>query len=271
MKHLKRTDFATVSGIALAVVGLSLGLWLEGIHLNDIGQITAALIVFCGTAGAVLISMPWDQTMLALKMLPAMLHSSDQKPADLIEVVVSYSRAARMNGVAALEKEAELIEDNFLRKAMHLAADAVGPDMIKTVLDSEIAGLKSQAESIALVYETAGGYAPTLGMVGAAVGLIQVLKHLDRVEQVGMGVAAAFVATIYGLLLANLVLLPIATKVRARAELRIGVCGLIREGVVQIASGVNPSLIRLNLDALAQADENRGLHSQHQTLSAAVR
>jgi chemotaxis protein MotA len=94
-----------------------------------------------------------------------------------------------------------------------------------------------------------------LGVAGAAVGLIQVMKHLDHLEQVGMGVAAAFVATIYGVLLANLVLLPIATKVRARAELRMRACGLMREGVLSIAAGINPTLIRMKLEALAQIAE----------------
>ena len=259
MKLFKQTDLATVSGIALAVIGLFFGLWLEGIHLSEISQLTAALIVFCGTAGAVLISMPLEQVRLALKSMPGMLHSPVQKPGELIEVILSFARAARLRGIVSLEQETELIEDDFLQKAMRLAVDAVGPEMIRTVLDSDIAGAKARAETVAAVFEAAAGYAPTLGMAGAAVGLIQVLKHLDHVDQVGVGVASAFVATIYGLLLANLVLLPVATKIRARTELRAGACDLIRDGVVLIASGVNPSLIRLNLEALAQVGQSARL------------
>jgi chemotaxis protein MotA len=270
MKLFKRTDLATVSGIALALIGLLVGLYLEGIHLNEMGQLTAALIVFCGTAGAVLISMPLEQVRLALKSMPGMLYSSVQRSSDLIEVMLSFARASRLRGIVSLEQETELIEDPFLRKAMRLAVDAVGPEMIRSVLNSDIAGAKAQAETVATVFETGAGYAPTLGMAGAAIGLIQVLKHLDHVDQVGMGVASAFVATIYGLLLANLVLLPIATKIRARTELRAGACDLIRDGVVLIASGVNPSLIRLNLEALAQIGEATRADSGSKTATATV-
>ncbi len=270
MKFLKQIDLATASGTVLALAAISLGLRLEGINANDIGQITAALIVFGGTIGAVLISMPLKHLTLALKAAPGMLYSSGQSDAELIDVIVSYARSARMRGISSLEQEIESLEDRFLRKGMRLAVDFAGPDMVKTILDSDIAGSKAQAETVAVVYETAAGYAPTLGMAGAAVGLIQVLKHLDHVEQVGMGVASAFVATIYGLLLANLVLLPIATKIRARAESRIGACALIKDGIFLIASGANPSLIRMNLEALAQIDRDGEQTSKAEAFSAAV-
>lgn len=255
MKFLRNTDFTTVIGLVVALIGIFFGFRLEGIQLSEMGQLTAAFVVFFGTAGAVLISTPWRQTELALKMIPGMFRHASEGPAEMIHHVVEYARDARQGGLLSLEKKVEAIEDPFFRKAMRLAVDSVGPEVMESVLDSDVAGYKAQSDGAALFYETAGGYAPTLGMAGAAIGLIQVMKHLENIDQVGMGVAAAFVATIYGVLLANLVLLPIAAKIRARTDHRVQICGLIREGSLMIAAGANPSVIRLKLEALAQIVE----------------
>ena len=263
-----KTDIATVGGVILASAGVFLGIRLEGIHLYEMGQLTAALVVFCGTAGAVLISMPLEQIKQALKAMPSMLKNPCEPDREVIEAILGYARNARINGLLSLEPEAEAIVDPHFRQAMRLAIDAVGPEMIKDVLSSDCAGIKAHAETIAAFYESAAGYAPTLGMAGAAIGLIQVMKHLEHIDQVGMGVAAAFVATIYGVLLANLVLLPIATKIRARAESRLRVCGIIREGVLLIATGSNPALIRLKLEALSQVHENRHTRRATRSMSA---
>jgi chemotaxis protein MotA len=255
MKNLHRADVATIGGLMIAAAGLLFGLHFEGIGLNDIGQLTAALIVFCGTFGAVLISMPFQQIVEALRALPAMLRMPVQRDEDVIESVISYARVVRQRGLLALEQELDEDTDPVLRRGLRMTVDSVGVDTVKTVLDAELAGIRAQAENIASVYETAAGYAPTLGVAGAAIGLIQVMKHLEHLEQVGMGVAAAFVATIYGVLLANLILLPIATKIRARADLRTRACNLMREGVLSIGAGLNPTLIRMKLEALAQIEE----------------
>jgi len=250
--NLRGTDRATIAGLLIAGCGLYFGMKLEGIRVYDIGQATAALIVFCGTIGAVLISMPLAQTKQALKTIPAILRHSSDPESKVIEQIIQYSRLVRARGLLSVEQETEAIQDSYFKRGMRLAVDAVGTDMMRNVLEADIAGMKAHAESAAVVYETAAGYAPTLGVAGAAIGLVQVMKHLDHMEQVGVGVAAAFVATIYGVLLANLVLLPIATKIRAQAEYRARVCGLMREGVLSIAAGLNPALIRLKLEALAQ-------------------
>lgn len=252
MTLLRKTDLATVGGVILALLGLVYGFRLEGIRLCDIGQLTAALVVFCGTAGAVLISMPGRQIQQALKILPGMLRSTSEEETAVIARVFEFAREARQAGLLSLDKKADSLQDPFFRKAMRLAVDAVGPQIMEAVLDSDVAGFRAQAESAAVFYETAAGYAPTLGVAGAAIGLIQVMQHLEHIDQVGKGVAAAFVATIYGVLLANLILLPVATKIRARAERRIQFCALIREGALMIAAGANPSVIRLKLEALAQ-------------------
>jgi chemotaxis protein MotA len=268
MKMSRRTDIATVGGLIIAAVGLFFGLKLEGIELYDVGQATAALIVCCGTIGAVLISMPLAQTVHALKMLPEMFRNTGERDSDVIDGIIKLARSVRTRGLLALERETEKIPDPFLRRGMRMAVDAVGIETIKSVLDLDIEGMKAQAEGAAIFYETAAGYAPTLGVAGAALGLVQVMKHIEHVEEVGKGVAAAFVATIYGVLLANLVFLPIATKIRARAASRVRMCSILREGVVAIATGMNPALIRLQLEALAQIHNDRPSTSAVRAMSA---
>jgi chemotaxis protein MotA len=270
LTHSMKIDIATVAGVSIGAIGLVAGLWLEGIHLYDLTQLTAIFIVFFGTAGAVLISMPLEQTKKALQILPGMIRNPEQPDRAVIEQLLKFSKAARLYGLLSLEKEAQSLADPYFRNAMQLAMDAVSADAIRSVLDAEVVGLRAQAEGSAAFYETAGGYAPTLGMAGAAIGLIQVMKHLEHIDQVGMGVAAAFVATIYGVLLANLVLLPVATKIRARVELRVRTCGLIQEGVLSIKSGVSPTLIRLRLEGLAQLTESSANAKSQSVLTAEI-
>lgn len=239
-------------GALLAAAGLYMGLRLEGIQFADVVQLAAALVVVCGTAGAVLISTPLVQTREALTLLPSMLRHRVDHPLRLIEEILSLSRMSRTRGLPQMHAEVELIADPFLRKGMRLAVDSVGTEAIARVLDADVQGFRLKAELAALFYETAAGYAPTLGMAGAAIGLIHVLKHLGNLEIVGAGVAAAFVAIVYGVLLANLVLLPVASKIRTRAEAHILACLLMRDGVLAICSGLNPMIIRLKLESLAQ-------------------
>jgi chemotaxis protein MotA len=255
MRNLERTDVSTIGGIIVAAAGLFAGVRIEGIHLYEIAQLSPALVVLCGTVGAVSISTPLVQIKRALKILPAIFQNPLDRDNEIVEEVIKYARVARLKGLVSLEKEAPSISDPLLRKAMQLAVDAVDSGALESVLESEITGYTTEAEGAAAVYEVAAGYAPTLGIAGAAIGLVQVMKHLDHIDQVGAGVAAAFTATIYGVLLANLILLPIATKIRARAGFRIRTCSLVKEGVLSIVAGLNPTLIRLKLQGLAQMNE----------------
>jgi chemotaxis protein MotA len=255
MTTFRKPNLATLAGTGIAVIGILGGLWIEGLSLYEVAQPTAALVVFLGTAGAALISVPISQIRLALGASQVMLFDSCEDPRRLVDEFLEWSRMARSRGVASLEREAGQIGDPVLRKGIRLAADAVGEAGIRSALGLEIRGIEAEAESAAHVYETAAGYAPTLGIVGAAIGLMQVMKHLEHIEQVGAGVAAAFVATIYGVLLANLVLLPVATRIRSQCIQRVRTCEVITEGVVSVAAGLNPMLLRLNLETLLQIPE----------------
>ena len=245
-----RVDWCTLGGLALALGGIVGGLLLEGGRVHDIAQITAAVIVLGGTIGAVLVSKPFDAVRSACGRIPELLFPPRQSGIDeLIEHLISLARLVRRVGIASLEDEAPKSGDPFLRKALGIAADGVDSRELKRIMDLEIEAEQKRFEADAAVFEAAGGYSPTIGIIGAVLGLIQVMKHLDRLEEVGRGIAVAFVATVYGVALANIVFLPIAAKIQTRGRQSVEVRELLLTGVLAIAAGTNPRLIQLQLDA----------------------
>jgi chemotaxis protein MotA len=249
-----RPDFATVGGILLAFGGIVGGLLMEGGRIKDISQITAAFIVLGGTFGAVMVSTPIRVLKGAAMRLIHVLMDNTQSPDAAIEELIVYATKARKNGLVSLENEALEIQDPFLRKALTLAVDGTDLQEIRNMMQLEIETVENRAFAEAKVFESAGGYSPTIGIIGAVMGLIQVMKNLANIEEVGRGIAVAFVATLYGVGLANIILLPAATKIKSRIELETEMKQLKLEGVVAIVEGLNPKLIRSKLDAYKQED-----------------
>jgi chemotaxis protein MotA len=167
----------------------------------------------------------------------------------IIELVVSLAAKARKNGVAALAADILEVQHRFLHKGLMLAVDGAATSEIREMMELDLKLEMSEADMDARVLESAGGYAPTIGILGAVIGLIQVMKHLDNLSQVGSGVAVAFVATIYGVGSANLIFLPLGQKMRLRAWKAMRTKHLMLEGIVSITEGVNPRLVRRRLDA----------------------
>ena len=249
----KKLDLASFLGLVLAVGGILGGLVLEGGSVKDVAQVTAALIVLGGTLGATMISTPAETLTTAAKRLPAVFLPPTSSTEAYIDEIVGYAMRARKNGIVSLEQEAGEVTEPFLRKALNLAVDGTDPQEIRKMMDLEIAMQESRAEADAKVFESAGGYAPTIGIIGAVMGLIQVMKHLENIEEVGHGIAVAFVATIYGVGSANIFFLPIATKIKARARAEAHTQEMLLEGVVSLVEGLNPKLIRAKLEAFAHA------------------
>jgi chemotaxis protein MotA len=249
-----RPDFATVGGILLAFGGIVGGLLMEGGRIKDISQITAAFIVLGGTFGAVMVSTPIRVLNGAALRLIHVLMDNTQSPDAAIEELIVYATKARKNGLVSLENEALEIQDPFLRKALTLAVDGTDLQEIRNMMQLEIETVENRALAEAKVFESAGGYSPTIGIIGAVMGLIQVMKNLANIEEVGRGIAVAFVATLYGVGLANILLLPAANKIKSRIELETEMKQLKLEGVVAIVEGLNPKLIRSKLDAYKQED-----------------
>lgn len=244
-----RPDLATIGGLILAIGGIVGGLLMEGGTIRDISQITAAIIVIGGTCGAVMISTPMHVLLGAARRLTNVFLDKVETPDAVIEELIGYAASARRTGLVALEDEAMKIQDPFLRKALNLAVDGTDLQEIRTMMQLEIELSENQGLAEARVFECAGGYAPTIGIIGAVMGLIQVMKNLANIEEVGHGIAVAFVATVYGVGLANVVLLPASTKIKARIESDTELKELKLEGVVGIVEGMNPKVIRHKLEA----------------------
>jgi len=244
-----RPDYATIAGLLIALGGMAAGLVLEGGKLRDIAQMTAAMIVFGGTVGAVMITTPVSVLVRAARQLRQVFVSGPESMADRIEEIIGLSIEARKNGIVKLDSLTPAIQDPFLRKALELAVDGVEPARIRNIMELEIELFEQNAEAEARVFESAGGYAPTIGIIGAVLGLIQVMKNLANLDEVGRGIAVAFVATIYGVGSANIFFLPAASKIKARAQEIVRSRELMLEGVICIAERVNHRLIRLKLEA----------------------
>jgi chemotaxis protein MotA len=246
-----RPDIASILGLVVAFGGILGGLLIEGGKLRDVTQFTAALIVLGGTSGAVMVSVPMKTLIGGLKRLKGVFFDAKVDVSAMIEEVIGFATKARKNGLVSLEQEAFAIEDPFLKKALTLAVDGTDLQEIRKMLELEIELEEHHAEAEAKVFECAGGYAPTVGIIGAVMGLIQVMKNLANIEEVGHGIAVAFVATVYGVGVSNLFFLPAASKIKARIHAETQRKELILEGVAGIVEGLNPKLIRIKLEAYA--------------------
>jgi chemotaxis protein MotA len=250
-KPSSKPDIASMAGLVVAFGGILGGLIIEGGKIKDVSQFTAALIVMGGTAGAVMVSTPLSTLIGGLKRLKGVFFISNVEFNGIIEQVIGFATKARKNGLVSLETEAFAIEDPFLRKALTLAVDGTDLQEIRKMLELEIGLEEHHAEAEAKVFECAGGYSPTVGIIGAVMGLIQVMKNLANIDEVGHGIAVAFVATVYGVGLANLFFLPAASKIKARINAETQRKELILEGVAGIVEGLNPKLIRSKLECYA--------------------
>jgi len=266
-----RPDLATLGGIGLALSGIIGGLILEKGSISDVAQGTAAMIVLGGTFGAVLVTTPMAIVVRAFKGLGAVFFERADGITQTIEALIGYAGKARKHGIVSLEGDAAEIADPFLRKALNLAVDGTDMQELRKMMEIDIALSEHAAESEARVWDSAGGYAPTIGIIGAVMGLIQVMKHLEDIKEVGHGIAVAFVATVYGVGLANIFFLPAANKLKARMRASSLRKDMILEGVIGIVEGLNPTLIRMKLEAYQEEPARQKKTKAPQAKSAASR
>lgn len=234
----------------LAVFGaIVAGIAAAGISVTYFMQPAGALIVVGGTAGVMLVTTPRGSLIHSLRRVRELMSSEEVDREALVEEIISYARIARRGGVLALEKLVPQASYPFLGQAVQIALDIGNRTELETVLQTELRLRERQGEADAKVLEVAGGFAPAIGIIGTVVGLIEVLRHFANLQSVGVGIGTAFVSTIYGLALANLILLPAAHRIRARVAENFEVQELIMEGVLALADNVHPALIRLRLNA----------------------
>ncbi len=248
---MKKIDIATVVGLIAAAAFILIGNALEGGHLSAIWQPTAAMIVFGGTLGAVLVSFPMDDFMRAVKALGMVFGNKGDDAHALIEEIVRYAQLARREGVLALEGMAEKVENPFFKKGLLMVADGIDSKTLEETLQLGIGEIDERGEIPAKVFEAAGGYAPTIGIVGAVLGLIHVMSNLSDVAKVGEGIAVAFVATIYGVASANIVFLPAANKLKLKHRKEMILHEIVLYGVLAIQQGQNRKTIVERLSVFA--------------------
>ncbi len=240
-------DKASWGGVVLGLGGIVGGLLLEGGRISQVLQPTAAMIVFGGTAGAVLIQFPLPVVRNAVRRLVHVFFLPKHNPAAAVQELVKYANRARREGIVSLDAELESIKEPFLKKSLMLAVDGTESQELRTMMELELDNQADHEDKIPQVFESAGGFSPTIGIIGAVLGLIQVMQHLDKIDEVGRGIAVAFVATIYGVGAANLFLLPAAGKLRIRIREEQMLREMTLEGVISILEGMNPRMLEAKL------------------------
>ena len=253
-----KPDLASIGGLVVGIGGIIGGMLLEKGELRHLYQVSAGIIVLGGTLGAVMVTTPMNVLVRAAKHFMLVFFDRAQSPADTIEEIIGYATQARKQGIVSLEQQAGNVADPFLKKALNLAVDGIEMSQIRSIMELDLSLVEHEGEAESKVYEAAGGYAPTIGIIGAVIGLIHVMQNLADIEAVGKGIAGAFVATIYGVASANLLFLPAGSKLRSRMQEVVKTRELMLEGVLSIVEGLNPKLIRTKLDAYLQEQSASG-------------
>jgi chemotaxis protein MotA len=242
-------DSSSVGGILLALLGILAGLIIEGGRIDQVLQPTAAMIVFGGTFGAVLLQYPLPAVMAALRSLARVFFWKHNTGQATLTQIVGFANKARRSGIVSLDQDLDSIQDPFLRQAVMLAVDGTEPSELRTIMELQLDNQSESEEKIPAVFESAGGFSPTIGIIGAVIGLIQVMQHLSHIDEVGRGIAVAFVATIYGVAAANLLFLPVAGKLKSRVREEQRLKEMAIEGVISILEGMNPRILELKLQS----------------------
>jgi chemotaxis protein MotA len=249
-------DIASIGGILVAILGILTGMMIEGGSISQITQPTAALIVIGGTMGAVMLQFPLKIFLAALKRMMRIFVSTQADSEEVLKQLVQFANKARKSGIVSLDQDLNSIRDPFFRQALMLAIDGTEPNEVRKIMQMELDNKSEMEEKIPQVFEAAGGYSPTVGIIGAVLGLIQVMQHLDNISEVGRGIAVAFVATIYGVALANLVFLPVAGKLKIRHREEQMAKEMVLEGVISILEGMNPRMMETKLRTFLADDKS---------------
>jgi chemotaxis protein MotA len=250
-------DRSTFGGIVIAVLGIGCGLMLEGGKLAQVIQPTAALIVIGGTVGAVMVQFPLPVVLQAFIHLKDVFFNPETESDALVQNLLRYAYKARKEGLLSLDTELARIQDPFLKESLMLAVDGVNASDLRKMMELQLDYRGEKDERIPKVFEAAAGFAPTIGIIGAVLGLIQVMQHLQDINEVGKGIAVAFVATIYGVGSANLFFLPWAGKLRIRLREKQVTQEMMLEAVLSIIDGVNPRALELQLSRYVSSPQHK--------------
>lgn len=237
----------TLGGIVIALLGIAAGLYLDGGKLGQLLQPTAAMIVFGGTLGAVMVQFQFPVVIQAARHLKDVFIRAEDPGPHLIADITRYAGKARKSGILSLDSDLESIKDPFFKKALMLAIDGARAPELRAAMELEMERAVDDEALIPKVFEAAGGFAPTIGILGAVIGLIQVMQRLENINEVGKGIAVAFVATIYGVGSANIFFLPCAGRIKILMRRRQVLRELILDGVISIVDRTTPKVLQAKL------------------------
>jgi chemotaxis protein MotA len=251
-------DLTTILGIILGIGGILAGQILEGGHVSSIMQDTAAIIVFSGTFGAVLIATPLTDVKTALALLKMVfINPKGDDTEKIVKELIEAAQIARKESILALEKKLNTFSSPYMQTIFRFVIDGVDPNTIKDIFESEIFLQEEHQIAGAKVWETCGGFSPTIGIIGAVMGLIHVMENLADTSKLGAGIAVAFVATVYGVGSANIFFLPFGSKLKRKIKMQSQIKEMILTGAIGIVSGMNPFIIEEKLRAY-----NHGSHKK---------
>jgi len=248
-------DIATILGVALALGSIIGGQALEGGHLSSIMQLTAFIIVMGGTLGACCVQNPLSVVIKAVGSLSLAIAGPHFDNKGTIKLILDLANVSRKQGLLALEGKLKDIKDPFMRKGVQLIVDGTDPKAVHEILEIEVEHHEEEGLLAAKVWEAAGGYAPTVGILGAVLGLIHVMENLADPSKLGGGIAVAFVATVYGVGAANLFFLPLANKIKMKLKEEAGSRNMVIMGLVGLAQGENPRLLQEKLESFLPHSE----------------
>lgn len=240
-------DLAAIIGLLIALISLVVAFSLEGGGLGMLLVVTAFIIVFGGTIGATIIGFPWAD----LKRTPYFFKKvfTNQLPDyhGMLESLVFLTDIARREGLLSLENQFDLTDNKFLQRGLQMIIDGISPDVVRNILESEIEAFENNENVGQEIFMVAGGYAPTMGIIGTVMGMISVLSNLSNPDELGSSIAIAFLATLYGIASANILWIPFGTKIKIKTQKETYFMEMILEGVLSIQMGQNPRLLREKL------------------------
>ncbi len=245
-------DKGTGIGLGLALVAI---LGAAVVEAGSVGilfallNLPSAMIVFGGTIGTLIVAFPLDRVTKLGKVLGVAFHQEETSERDLVNLFVRLAERARREGLLALEGEASEIHDESIRKGVLLVVDGTDPELVREIMESDVAAMSERHEGKYAMFEAAGGFAPTMGIIGTVMGLVNVLSHLDKPDELGKSIATAFIATLYGVLTANVFWLPMGQRLKQRNKEEVARRTLAVEGVLAVQAGDNPRVVREKLEA----------------------
>ena len=255
-------DLTTILGLTIGIGALLTAVLMEGGHLSSLVSSPAFVMILGGTVGATMIGFTLEE----LKNVPTLFRIafSDEKHdvAKLISIMVGFAEKARREGLLALEEDLSTIEDKFLKKGMQLVIDGTDAELVRSIMETELAFIQERHHKGASIFEAAGGYAPTMGIIGTVMGLVHVLGNLSDTETLGPAIATAFLATLYGIFSANILFLPLAGKLKNRSASQVLVYEVTLEGILSVQAGDNPRIVEEKLEAFLAPQKRKTLKNQ---------